>query len=580
MKAVSASTNAASQDRVSGVAGGALPASDFCNFLRRPDPRKGEVFGIQEPEAFKRALRKLAVAISTRSHSFWDGAPLPNAEFAHQNPKVPAGYAFLLQLIAHDLVDTRRNAHLVGNLFFHQNARAGRLQLETVYGDTPEQSQHVYEADAAHRASWGAVRRTHFRLEPPRPPAQRPANTRMCPFRDIARLTPGPYAPDADPLNSDLPSEPCIADLRNDSSAMLSQLVVLFHQLHNTLFDCLAEKASKPEATSEGAWAETLFNCTRDIVVTLYRRIILQDVLPRILHPQIAEAYAGRQDLLPCDPMRVIPMEFSLGASRFAHAMISNDYDFNGVGPIDMEQGLWRGSRRRPDLLPLEMNWLADWARFFAVDGGPLNLSRRIGPSYPGPFSSFSLFPSAVPESAGLIYRDMIAGLDTGMWSVAPLIEALHDRYAEQKLHGLAALMKPYPSLWRDRIRDWLLTQPELDLGHKITPAEADLIANDPPLAFFVQFEAAVDPVGAGISRKTGQHLGPLGSAIIAETVYAMLLAQPVATDFRRPDLDGQFRDICGAYLGRPDALDGVFPASPETMPAVLTFLKARGCFG
>ena len=58
--------------------------------------------------------------------------------------------------------------------------------------------------------------------------------------------------------------------------------------------------------------------------------------------------------------------------------------------------------------------------------------------------------------------------------------------------------------------------------------------------------------------------------AIIAETVYAMLLAQPVATDFRRPDLDGQFRDICGAYLGRPDALDGVFPASPETMPAAV----------
>ncbi len=241
--------------------------------------------------------------------------------------------------------------------------------------------------------------------------------------------------------------------------------------------------------------------------------------------------------------------------------------------PLETEQGLLRSSKRRPNLLPLEPSWLADWSRFFPVGARPRNHARRIGPSYAGTFASPYLFPTKDLAGRGLVTLDMMAGIGEIIWSVPALIEILHDRFADEKLLGIAALLKPYSTTWQGRILNWLTDDPGPDLGNKILPADAEAIAEDPPLSFFIQFEAAIDPAQEGVSGKLGRHLGPLGSILLAETIYAALNFQGDPSIIRRDTFSDNVRRILTAYLQAPDLSEELCPTPIGSMADLLLCL-------
>lgn len=177
-----------------------------------------------------------------------------------------------------------------------------------------------------------------------------------------------------------------------------------------------------------------------------------------------------------------MPVEFSAAAYRFGHSQVRDRYGINNrFSDVPLfsprgEEGL-RGFRA---LLP---NWHVSWPRFFAFpsDPGP-QPSRLIDTAL-----AASLFALAGErgEAASLALRNLRAGVRLGLPSG----------------QAVAAQMKE-PALGDD------------DLA-PCPPGGA-------PLWYHVLREAAV--LGDG-----GQHLGPVGGRIVAETLLGLLRSDPAS---------------------------------------------------
>src|ERR1700709_2686972 len=77
-----------------------------------------------------------------------------------ENPRIPSGYTYLLQFVAHDLVHSAIPLSVAGMLGAGTaNARRTPLQLETLFGSGPVGSPFVYALDAPNDD-----RRTKLRL--------------------------------------------------------------------------------------------------------------------------------------------------------------------------------------------------------------------------------------------------------------------------------------------------------------------------------------------------------------------------------------------------------------------------------
>src|SRR5258708_31561010 len=77
-----------------------------------------------------------------------------------ENPRIPSGYTYLLQFVAHDLVHSAIPLSVAGTLGGGTaNARRTPLQLETLFGSGPVGSPFVYALDAPKD-----IRRTKLRL--------------------------------------------------------------------------------------------------------------------------------------------------------------------------------------------------------------------------------------------------------------------------------------------------------------------------------------------------------------------------------------------------------------------------------
>jgi hypothetical protein len=587
--------------------GGARPAGSR-NFLRPPGPTEVYTAGnppLIDPQSgrveadFHRLMTGLASRIGRRDpDTFWaeslvDGLP------TWENPCIPSGYTYLLQLIAHDVADSvttiavgtngRAEPHV-------RNARTAPLMLDALYGAGPDECPHAYAVDPNFDGDDGLVPRTRLRVGALKE-SPRPTQTTYCLFSDIARA-PAPAREDGrDPPRQ---HETLIADPRNDAHAVLSQLTVLFHSLHNTvLADIQKRLATDPAvrgardsaATQLGIQQSYLdFLCARAIVTLIYRTIIREDLLRRILHPDVYRAY--RDDAsLQLDERTTVPLEFSHGAFRFGHAMVREGYRINGPDELSTKTGLNLSARRHPDRMPPNMSWAVDWALFFDVGNGSPNLSRRIGPDYTSVLLDKRSFQPGTPldGDGGLADRDFLSAGYAGLWSVPKLCTELRARLAAKNLIGLV----PDYAAWTDSLRIWL------DDSGTMTRADLGRILDDPPLPFFVLLEAAHDlrdgvPVPAlsdGTRRRIpgrgGRHLGPLGSIIVAETMFAALRSRPFGIDEMSMPLKAQIELVLqalGADAGmsrRLTTLDQRMGIDQvDTVAKLLQWLKGAGAFG
>ena len=504
----------------------AATAPGFCHFLGKPAPsQRFRAFGIDplasSPDHAK--LRGLMHRLSRRMDAIikWPPHQVRSAEY-WENPFIPSGYTYLLQFIAHDLVHSAIPLSVAGGLGRGtSNARRMPLRLETLYGSGPVGSPHIYALDAP-----SDDRRTKLRLGRMRWKENEPASG--CPFRDIAR-TPAENLTGVDRSIAGVRvalTEALVADPRNDDHAVMSQLTAVFALLHNGLVDTIRRSEGNAGPNGQFGAAYKRFLCARRALTAIYHNIIRYDLMRRVLHPAVHASYCGpdRHFIDRPDPARdamigdwKIPLEFSHGAFRFGHAMVRPEYQINDLSLHDLNNTLEKSSVNDPANMPLDETWMVQWSRFFEIKGSKPNFSRRIGPHLSDGLGNDQIFP-AFDETArvGLLYRDLLGAGLAGMWSVDALIAEIGARQP----HFIA--MSP---LLADRayrvgqIRAWLVSGRAYGA---LTDEDIETLSNDPPLPFFILFEA--------MQQTEGLQLGLLGSIIVSEVIFGALASDPQPT--------------------------------------------------
>jgi hypothetical protein len=246
------------------------------------------------------------------------------------------------------------------------------------------------------------------------------------------------------------------------------------------------------------------------------------------MHPAIYAAYAGPIPNFIDRPAQAkgnsadrgvreqeswqVPLEFSHGAFRFGHAMVRPEYVINDLATHDLNTTLEKTSANDPVNMPLDATWIIRWSRFFEIKGSRPNFSRRIGPYLSDGLGNDQIFPAVDQTNrVGLLYRDLLGASLAGLWSVNALVAEI----AARRPHfiGMSRLLADR-SYRISQIREWLAS--ETSYGG-LSPEDIETIANDPPLPFFILFEAMQQPQAEGLC------LGPLGSIIVSEVIFGAL---------------------------------------------------------
>ncbi|WP_428675112.1 hypothetical protein [Reyranella sp.] len=549
--------------------GDRLIGSGFRNLIRKPGPEEtfrfhGRPIDGQNQGELRTALAKLAYALERQ---------VTGDDSASENPGVSSGYGYLMQFIAHDLVASVSSLGRInsGRIALNNN-RSAKLRLESIYGGGPEQSPLLYEPSRTGDSTTPRAPLTHLRLGP--------LDTKKefsCPFRDLARVNLTKSVDDisknvnASITSAALPGLPdvIVGDPRNDDHAIISQLTVVFHLLHNGL----VEKTNGMPTHSR--YAESAFNryfYARMATTLILRNVIRLDVLKRLLHPEIYRLYNVTDPPFVDGFDDAVPLELTHGALRVCHSMIRGDgYSLNerSFFPFLLQEILSENSVNQAAKMPLPENWAAAWSFLFDIDGQkpPANMSILLGPHYAPPLATEQVFPpidgvdvGGSPKS-GLAYRDMLSAALAGLWSVPALIRRLSGDGSP-----VAKLFETWPladQAGREKaLEEWLLKH-QLPLpGFEMTVAERETLAKDPPLPFFLMFEAREDGKGA--------RFGLLGSIIIAEAIFGILSKDPLMPGDGPVPLDKALES-----LGRDVFDEPWLPAYPrlDTMSDVIAFV-------
>jgi len=503
--------------------------------------------------------QNLALLQALAHRMIWEQAIAPRPD----NSSIPAGYTYLGQLIAHDLTF---NAAPLGassrGVAGGHNLVSPALDLDCIYGGGPDRLPWLYcweEGDPT------GGRRARLRLGLTRPSS----NTSGCPMltqatlNDLPRVRSGSATnnlPDA--VRPGVPTgnakelyEPLTADPRSEDTLMLSQLVVLFHKLHNRIVAKLG---------GAGAGSQETFRLARALTRRCYRAIIAHDYLRRLLDRDIWQNYLARYEagelsaftfmhpLLASSASPSLPAEFTMAAFRIGHVMIRQGYELNRTKnkPFPLEL-LMRFTGGVPGKVPITADWVIEWPLFFPpcqADGTPqpganFQASHALIPAVG---KEVNRHPSFAPSQAhrplqgmppetwgGLMYRDLARGFDALLPSGQELSQSLfgaHTVSTEELRAGLAA---------------------SLTAAHALDNAQIDALSQDTPLFYYILREAEL----AG-----GRHLGRLGSTIVAEVIFA-ILTRDVAMSGDDAAVDAAAAVVFGAAA-----------LPPRDMPALIEF--------
>lgn len=305
---------------------------------------------------------------------------------------------------------------------------------------------------------------------------------------NVQRMLVGPVAPSPCGLPrparkadlNDLPRDPCnrnpgrdrqarMGDARNDANLILSQLNVAFLKAHNALV--------------EGGLS---FQEARAALRRRYQWMVLNDLLGRLCDPQVLAEVRGQgprawPEARPGELF--VPVEFAAAAFVLAPTMARASYDYN-AGFLNMERGALAtrialgGAARGCESLPEHA--IISWEGFLPLEAMAPQRARALDTRLAGPADA----------AAATAQHHLLKGFQLGLPTGQAVAARLH--LAPLRGEGLLAAL------------------PEAQRAAAAPFAEAT------PLWFYILAEAG-DPAGPA-----GAHLGPVGSRIVAETLWAL----------------------------------------------------------
>ena len=514
---------------------------------------------------------KLAPATELPPGALWDlaqamikvdaGSPINGEDNADENPTIPAGYTYFGQFVDHDLTfdPTPFNAS-ERDLNALMDFRSPALDLDNVYGRGPDDQPYMYTKDGLHLI---------VGTQPGNEGAQ--VGTKA----DLFRITAGDRA-----------DVPVLGDKRNDENKIVSQIHGALIAFHNKVVDDndlitqfggdLADATSRFKAAAQIVrwhyqWVVVFDYLDRITEPGMVNEVLNPGDTPRLSHYIKSDA-----------PHPYMPVEFAGAAFRFGHSMVRPSYALNKVigantepSPGEKEANRIATFTRDSDPAknlngfpgPLPPGWGIDWGFFFSglptatleqENTGPKSEKgfRVPQPSYridallvsplhdlpdffkttdPSDLTAVIGAEKIVPQEKApppqtlvghLAFRNLLRGQKLGLPSGQAVSNALNITPLSDDVLWQAGsrLLNPKGLNKKDRA-DWETTTARRQAVLKAWGGQG--LAKNTPLWYYILREAEYygvtndlneDLVGMG-----GQHLGPVGSRIVAETLIGVL---------------------------------------------------------
>jgi Animal haem peroxidase len=388
--------------------------------------------------------------------------------------RIPAGLTYFGQLLDHDLTKDARvgtNGPWDRPIEEISNLQSPILDLQVLYGRGPGHPPdgRLYEKD-----------QVRLRVGKPVPSI-------------------GPYG--CKERSFDLPLNqqtklPDAADNRSNQHVIIRELTAVFARLHNAAVAQLKKKFSK---------RTELFYRARLQTVWQYQRLVCSDFLPRILDEEVYHSVFRQRRTRTQWNVFSIPVEFSTAAFRFGHSMVRDAYLLSSYNDAKLRDLLEEAAKKGP----LSRDWEIDWARFFPGVGA-------AHPSTAMPIDTFITKPLHHLSEDALERFDLPVSLARQFTAPSlPFLTLLLGLLSQLPPGQVASRAFGYPTL--------SITELTTDCTGEVTPQGRILrqtgLDKETPLWFYLLKESEV--------RNNGNRLGPTGSRIVAETIFAALVQDP-----------------------------------------------------
>jgi Animal haem peroxidase len=396
----------------------------------------------------------------------------PNRNPDNPNADMTVGFTFLGQFIDHDL--TFDPMPIECGQTASPNLRTRFFDLDSVYGRGPDRGDRLLY-DRASELDRGAPIKFFVDFDAP---------------RDLPRTS---------------QQRAIIADPRNDENVIISQLHLAFLKFHNEVTDYLAVvRASELADLDLAERPRRLFEMAQETVRRHYQWVVVNQFLAATLAPAVFNDVKASGPTVYTGAMtQKIPREFQVAAYRFGHSQIRPGYKVNvgfgapifdaRVDPREGDPNDLRGGRRAP-------RRFVEWDTFFQFgtnevdpDTGTVRdkvkKNKRIDPFISSPMFDLPVGPGLVEPNDEL--------------------KSLAGRNLERHLqHGLASGQ-------------------EIATALGYTPLAAADLAELQPLGFQNSTPLWYYVLKEGLVQRNGRRLGEVGSRIVAEVFFGLLLATP-----------------------------------------------------
>ena len=450
---------------------------------------------------------------------------LANSMAPRENEKqIPAGYVYLGQFIDHDVTSEQRLDGKPNDPFGAPikasdlvNHRTPFLNLETIYGFETTRHGEPTRSDLLNPGSESILRL---------------GDTVAGRFVKKEFKEKDLYRPDA--------KKPCalLVDKRNDENLAVAQTHVMFVRFHNEVVRRVVQGDEKDPKTFEEA---------RKIVIQHYQWIVLHDFLRKVLKHSVLDDVltSGNRFYFPNSKYPALPFEFTVGAFRIGHSMVSSTYNWNLLfnnDPTSVDQAgfanlmalrRFTGPCGMGGFKRLPSDWLINWFWFHDVgdeQGEKLNLAEKIDAR----LASLTMPGTSYERHLSLAARDLFRNKTNLLPSGQAVAEVIHGTKSR--------VLKP------DQIRNLL----PRDLGFTFD--------RETPLWFYLLAEAEIE--------ERGETFGEVGSRIMAEVFVELikLSEYSILLDGFRPR--EEWSDALGRF-GMPDVIQFVTDRKAEEIDPI-----------